>query len=79
VIGGGKVANDEPRNFKVLVAEDSEAIRTAIVILLKKRGFEVVVAMNGEEAVQLSGTTNPDLILMDIRRCARIFAPRPHQ
>jgi HD-like signal output (HDOD) protein/CheY-like chemotaxis protein len=67
VISGGPPDDSGPKNFKVLVAEDSEAIRTAIVTLLKKRGFDVVVALNGEEAVKMSGTENPDLILMDIR------------
>lgn len=65
------VGAEEPpsgaKDYKVLVAEDSEAIRTAIVTLLKKRGFSVVVAMNGEEAVKLAGLESPDLILMDIR------------
>jgi CheY-like chemotaxis protein len=49
----------------VLIAKGSEAIRTATVTLLKKRGF--AVATNGEEAVKMSGTENPDLVLMDIR------------
>jgi HD-like signal output (HDOD) protein len=57
----------ESRNQTILVAEDSEAIRTAIVSLLKKRGYNVVIAFNGEEAVQLAGKEQPDLILMDIR------------
>ncbi|MBK33988.1 MAG: hypothetical protein CME26_00475 [Gemmatimonadetes bacterium] len=55
------------KNYKILVAEDSEAIRTAIVSLLRKRGYNVVIAFNGEEAVQLAGKEQPDLILMDIR------------
>jgi two-component system cell cycle response regulator len=42
---GGPTVESGSKNFKVLVAEDSEAIRTAIVTLLKKRGFEVAVAM----------------------------------
>ncbi len=63
--GGG--IEREGQNQKILVAEDSEAIRTAIVSLLRKRGYNVVVAFNGEEAVQLTGKEQPDLVLMDIR------------
>jgi len=64
---GGREEPSGPKDFKVLVAEDSEAIRTAIVTLLKKRGFSVAIATNGEEAVKAAGVENPDLILMDIR------------
>ena len=67
VVGSPPEPSGGAKDYKVLVAEDSEAIRTAIVTLLKKRGFSVVVAMNGEEAVKFAGMENPDLILMDIR------------
>jgi HD-like signal output (HDOD) protein/CheY-like chemotaxis protein len=67
VVGSTEVPSGGAKDYKVLVAEDSEAIRTAIVTLLKKRGFSVVVAMNGEEAVKFAGMEDPDLILMDIR------------
>ncbi len=52
---------------KVLVAEDSEAIRTAIVTLLRKRGYKIFIALNGEEAVEMARQEQPDLILMDIK------------
>ena len=48
-------------------AEDSEAIRTAIVTLLRKRGYKTLIALNGEEAVELARQEQPDLILMDIK------------
>lgn len=51
---------------RILVAEDSAATRTAISAMLKRMGYEVVVALNGEEAVDLARQVNPDLILMDI-------------
>jgi len=49
-----------------LIAEDSAATRTAISAMLKRMGYDVIVALNGEEAVQLSRQEKPDLILMDI-------------
>ena len=66
VIGEEK-APTGPKVFSVLVAEDSEPIRVAISTLLKMRGFSVIIATNGEEAVSLAGTMNPDLVLMDIQ------------
>lgn len=67
VVGAEEPPSGGHKDFKVLVAEDSEAIRTAIVTLLKKRGYTVEVATNGDEAVKMAGLENPDLILMDIR------------
>lgn len=51
---------------RILIAEDSAATRTAISAMLKRMGYDVVVALNGEEAVDLSRRERPDLILLDI-------------
>ncbi len=51
---------------RILVAEDSAATRTAISAMLKRMGYDVVVALNGEEAIDLARQEQPDLILMDI-------------
>jgi CheY-like chemotaxis protein len=53
-------------NKCILIAEDSAATRTAISAMLKRMGYDVLVALKGEEAVQLSRQEKPDLILMDI-------------
>ena len=50
----------------ILIAEDSAATRTAISAMLKRMGYDVLVALNGEEAVDLARQEKPDLILMDI-------------
>ena len=52
---------------KVLVAEDEPDIRGLIVFSLQYAGYEVVEALNGEEAVRLAGVEQPDLILLDVR------------
>jgi len=52
---------------KILIAEDSHAIRTALVSLLRKRGYKTFVAVNGEDAVGIARREQPDLILMDIQ------------
>jgi len=51
---------------RILIAEDSAATRTAISAMLKRLGYDVLVALNGEEAVTLARQEQPDLILMDI-------------
>jgi len=51
---------------KILVAEDSAATRIAISNMLKRMGYDVVIAFNGQEAVALARREKPDLILMDV-------------
>lgn len=51
----------------ILVAEDERDIRELIVFSLQFSGFEVVQAVNGEDAVQKAQKTRPDLILLDVR------------
>ena len=50
---------------KVLVAEDHEDTRYLLRTLLEKRGFAVVEAGDGFEAVAVAERERPDLILMD--------------
>jgi two-component system, OmpR family, alkaline phosphatase synthesis response regulator PhoP len=52
---------------RILVAEDERDIRDLISFALQFAGFEVSVAANGAEAVELAPTLKPDLILMDVR------------
>jgi CheY-like chemotaxis protein len=52
---------------KILVAEDERDIRELIAFTLQFAGFEVVLAANGVEAVELATHERPDLILMDVR------------
>jgi CheY-like chemotaxis protein len=52
---------------KILVAEDERDIRELIGITLRFSGYEVELAKNGEEAVEMVPNVLPDLILMDVR------------
>ena len=52
---------------KILIAEDERDIRDLVAFTLRFAGHEVVVATNGEEAVNMAPNENPDLILMDVR------------
>src|SRR5947207_11068526 len=51
---------------KLLVVEDNEMNRTMLVRRLRRRGFEVVEAENGWEAVAAVQLHPPDLVLMDM-------------
>src|SRR5437867_8050149 len=52
---------------KVLVADDEHSIRKLYERELKKEGYEVMFATNGQEAIQMVKNDRPDLIVLDIR------------
>ena len=51
---------------KLLLVEDNEVNRDCIARLLTTRGYEVLVARDGLEAVEMGLTAGADIILMDI-------------
>lgn len=52
--------------MKILVAEDEDLARHALVALLEESGYAVLDARDGVEAVQKATRELPDVILMDI-------------
>jgi len=52
--------------MKILLVEDNEENRDALSRRLVRRGYEVVMAMDGEQAVTMAQSEMPDLILMDM-------------
>ncbi|NJO78687.1 MAG: PAS domain S-box protein [Cyanobacteria bacterium RM1_2_2] len=60
------LAPNQPTN-RILVVEDSETNRHLLVQLLLSIGFDVEVAQNGQEAIALWETWQPQLIWMDMR------------
>jgi len=52
--------------MKILVAENDPPIREKIKKILKEAGYEVVITINTEEALNLIGETEFNLILLDI-------------
>jgi len=52
---------------KILIAEDERDIRDLIAFTLRFAGHEIITAVNGEEACNLTKEVLPDLILMDVR------------
>jgi CheY-like chemotaxis protein len=51
---------------KVLLVEDNEMNRDMLSRRLERRGFEVVVAVDGAEGVAKSKSEMPDIVLMDM-------------
>lgn len=51
---------------RVLVAEDDQFLRRAACATLKRHGYTVFTATNGEEALRLAREEVPDLILLDL-------------
>lgn len=54
-------------NTTILVAEDDEDNRLTLKILLELRGYRVLTAANGHDAIEVAVREHPDLILMDLR------------
>ena len=52
---------------KILVVDDKEDSRVLVGKVLRLRGYEVIGAATGEDAVNMVQTELPDLILMDVR------------
>ncbi len=50
----------------ILVVEDEEAFVDAVTIGLEKEGFDVLVARDGAEALEVFRANQPDLILLDL-------------
>jgi CheY-like chemotaxis protein len=51
---------------KILLVEDNEMNRDMLARRLKRRGYEVVIAVDGNEGIRLAQTEAPDVILMDM-------------
>ncbi len=49
-----------------MVVEDNEPSRDALSRRLERRGYRVVLAVDGEQAIALGRSEGPDLILMDL-------------
>ena len=52
---------------KILVADDSRTIRAIVRRTLAAAGFDVTLACDGREAVQLARRDHPDLVILDIQ------------
>ena len=51
---------------KVLVVDDESQIRDLLKEFLTNEAYEVILASNGKEAIELAGREHPDVILLDV-------------
>jgi CheY-like chemotaxis protein len=51
---------------KILLVEDNEMNRDMLSRRLVRKGYEVVLAVDGEEAVSMTVSEKPDIVLMDM-------------
>ena len=54
------------RVAKILLVEDNEMNRDMLSRRLTRKGFDVIVAVDGIESLSLAASDRPDLILMDM-------------
>ena len=51
---------------RILIVEDDELNRDSLRRLLRRRGYDIVVAVDGNEGVEVARAEAPDLVLMDM-------------
>ena len=51
---------------KILVADDEQQLALAVKIRLQSKGYVVVIASDGQQALQLAEQEKPDLIILDV-------------
>ena len=52
--------------IRVLLVEDNEMNRDMLSRRLSRKGFEVLMAVDGQQAIEMTSKVSPDLILMDM-------------
>jgi two-component system, OmpR family, alkaline phosphatase synthesis response regulator PhoP len=52
---------------RILVADDEAHILHVVSMKLKNAGFEVITAMDGEEALELAKAEKPDMVITDLQ------------
>lgn len=51
---------------RILLVEDNELNRDMLSRRLKKRGFEITIAIDGQQGIDMAISGQPDLILLDM-------------
>jgi DNA-binding response OmpR family regulator len=54
------------RRLRVLLVEDTDAVRRAVAIGLRSSGFEVTAVRGGEDALAVYGAVQPEVIITDL-------------
>jgi DNA-binding response OmpR family regulator len=64
-----RVLSQKPEDFrgKILIVDDEEDLRLVLTDFFSQKGFEIVTAEDGEEAVRVFQREKPNVVLMDVR------------
>ncbi len=52
--------------IKILVCDDEIFARDAMAKIIRRKGFDVIVASNGEECIDLFKKENPEVVFLDV-------------
>src|ERR671922_2279585 len=52
--------------MRILIVDDEEVLRDVLEVVLRKEGFDAVLAATGEEALNVLDTEEVDLVILDI-------------
>jgi CheY-like chemotaxis protein len=64
---GSKSSGDEKRPaMRILVVDDSQDTARMMRVLLSGQGYDVKLALDGREAIELAGVFRPDVVLLDL-------------
>jgi CheY-like chemotaxis protein len=61
------MANADQNPKTILVVEDSALNRKLVQTLLRSQGYRLLIAVDGQEAIEIATREQPDLILMDMQ------------
>ena len=53
--------------IKILIVDDDPDIRDVLKLTLSEENYEILEACDGEEALKVIGSNQPDLILLDYK------------
>lgn len=62
----GEMVTGAARKKRVLVVDDQPRVMRFVEIFLKLKGFDVISAASGHEALELVASREPDIMLLDI-------------
>ena len=54
-------------NYTILVVDDEESVRKLLEAVLRREGYHVESAIDGQDALQKFNTVKPHVVLLDIR------------
>jgi PAS domain S-box-containing protein len=63
---GGRIVNSTPRDGRILIVDDIAANLQVVADFLSGCGYDVLIAQEGEEALERAALAQPDLIMLDV-------------